>query len=123
MSTVKYPEVQNYIGGTFESNGQNKMDVHSPISGALISTMPLSTGSDLDKAVQAAEAAYPSWSETPVKERVQVFFRYKKLMEEHIQELAELVSAENGKTLAEATAEVEKSIELTEDIIMLGKFD
>jgi len=114
MSTVKYPEVQNYIGGTFESNGQNKMDVHSPISGALISTMPLSTGSDLDKAVQAAEAAYPSWSETPVKERVQVFFRYKKLMEEHIQELAELVSAENGKTLAEATAEVEKSIELTE---------
>ena len=75
MSTVKYPEVQNYIGGAFESNGQNKMDVHSPISGELISTMPLSTGSDLDKAVQAAEAAYPSWSETPVKERVQVFFR------------------------------------------------
>ena len=76
--------------------------------------MPLSSGSDLDKAVQAAEAAYPSWSETPVKERVQVFFRYKKLMEEHIQELAELVSNENGKTLGEATAEVEKSIELTE---------
>ena len=114
MSTVKYPEVQNYIGGAFESNGQNKMELHSPISGELISTMPLSSRSDLDKAVHAAEAAYPSWSETPVKERVQVFFRYKKLMEEHIQELAELVSAENGKTLGEATAEVEKSIELTE---------
>lgn len=114
MSTVKYPEVKNYIGGSFESNGQNRMDVHSPSSGELISTMPLSTGSDLDKAVQAAEAAYPSWSDTPVKERVQVFFRYKKLMEEHIQELAELVSNENGKTLGEATAEVEKSIELTE---------
>jgi len=113
-TTQKYPEVRNYIGGSFESNGHNRMEIHSPISGELISSMPLSTESDLDKAVKAAEAAYPSWSATPVKERVQIFFRYKTLMEEHLQELAELVSAENGKTLGEATAEVEKSIELTE---------
>ncbi len=54
------------------------------------------------------------WSKTPIKERVQVFFRYKYLLEKHLQELAELCSEENGKTIAESIAEIEKCIELTE---------
>jgi malonate-semialdehyde dehydrogenase (acetylating)/methylmalonate-semialdehyde dehydrogenase len=65
-------------------------------------------------AVEAAKAAFPAWSGMPVKERVQVFFRYKTLLEKHLQELSELVMDENGKTFDEARAEVEKSIELTE---------
>ena len=110
----KYPEVKNYIGGNFESNGQERMDVISPLDGTTLSTMPLSTASDLDKAVDAAQAAYEGWSQTPIKDRVQVFYRYKTLMEQNIDELAELVHLENGKTIGEAKAEVEKSIELTE---------
>jgi malonate-semialdehyde dehydrogenase (acetylating)/methylmalonate-semialdehyde dehydrogenase len=68
----------------------------------------------LDKAVSAARAAFPGWSKTPIKERVQVFFRFKYLLEKNLQELSVLVSEENGKTLGEAIAEVEKCIELTE---------
>ena len=76
--------------------------------------MPLSTAAGLDTAVQAAKAAFPAWSATPIKERVQIFFRYKTLLERDMQALADLVREENGKTFDEARAEVEKAIELTE---------
>lgn len=115
MSVVsKYPEVKNYIGGSFTANGQGRMDVDSPVDGSVLSSVPLSTYKDLDEAVKSAEAAYPAWAATPVKERVQIFYRYKTLMERDVDALAQLVHEENGKTFAEAKAEVEKSIELTE---------
>lgn len=109
ISTVK-----NYIDGQFTINGQPELAVHSPLNGAKIATVPLSTASDLDQAVQAAQKAFVKWSAMTIKDRVQVFYRYKALMERDIEELSELVRLENGKTLSEARAEVEKSIELTE---------
>ena len=109
-----YPEVRNYVAGRFVSTNADTLEVVSPIDGALLSTMPLSGMSELDEAVKAAQAAYPAWSAMPIKERVQIFYRYKTLLENNIDELSELVRRENGKTLGEARAEVEKSIELTE---------
>ncbi len=112
---MKYPPVQNYIKGRFvDSLSSRKLEVISPIDGNLLSTVSMSTGKDLDQAVTAAKNAFPAWSRTPIKERVQVFFRYKYLLEKNLKELSELVAEENGKTYSEATAEVEKSIELTE---------
>jgi len=112
---MKYPPVYNYINGQFvPASGQAKMDVISPINGRLLATVPLSETSDLDDAVRAARAAFPSWSKTPIKDRVQVFFRYKYLLEKNLKSLAELVSEENGKTYGEAVAEIEKCIELAE---------
>lgn len=115
METINtHPDVQNFVDGKFTANGQPKMDVHSPLNGAVISHVPLSAMKDLDEAVKAAEAVFPEWSNTPVKERVQVFYRYKTIMENNLHELTQLVHEENGKTYGEAKAEVEKSIELTE---------
>ncbi len=112
---MKYSPVQNYINGKFvDASSQRTLDVISPLDGNLLSTVPMSTAKDLDDAVKAAKAAFPKWSKTPIKERVQVFFRYKTLLETHLKELSELVQEENGKTYSEAVAEVEKSIELTE---------
>ena len=112
---MKYSPVQNYINGKFrDASSQLTLDVISPIDGNLLSKVPMSTATDLDAAVKAAKAAFPAWSKTPIKERVQVFFRYKYLLEKHSMELAELVQEENGKTYGEALAEIEKSIELTE---------
>jgi malonate-semialdehyde dehydrogenase (acetylating)/methylmalonate-semialdehyde dehydrogenase len=107
-------EVKNYINGKFERNNQNSMDVLSPIDGSKISTIPLSTNEDVDAAVQAAKNAFPSWSGMTFKERVQIFFRYRNLLEQHIDELTRLVQLENGKLYGEAKAEVEKSMELCE---------
>ena len=112
---MKYTPVQNYINGQFaDSTSARTLDVISPLDGNLLSKVPMSTAKDLDNAVKAAKAAFPKWSHTPIKERVQVFFKYKYLMEQNLKELAALVSEENGKTIGEATAEIEKCIELTE---------
>ena len=112
---MKYPPIQNYINGQFVNcSGSRKMEVISPVDGTLLSTVPMSMAEDLESAVKAAKAAFPGWSRTPIKERVQVFFRYKYLLEKHIKELAELCTEENGKIYAESVAEIEKSIELTE---------
>ena len=113
-TTMQYPEVKNYIGGKFVNGVKKMMEVISPLDGVLLSEVPLSTKSDLNDAVEAAQMAFESWSTTPIKERVQIFFRYKTLMEKNLRELGALVQRENGKTLDEAIAEVEKSIELTE---------
>ncbi len=109
-----YPEVQNYVNGRFVSSSAKTLEIVSPLDGNLLSTMPLSGQKELDEAVKAAQAAFPAWSALPIKERVQVFFRYKTLLEQNLEELTELVHRENGKTIGEARAEVEKSIELTE---------
>lgn len=113
-AVVNYPKAKNYINGNFE-NGQHKtMDVYSPLDDSCISTVPLSTSSDLDKAVKAAQQAFPSWSGKTIKERVQIFYKFRSLLEQNIDELSELVRIENGKTFDEAKAEVLKGMELTE---------
>lgn len=112
---MKYPPVQNYINGKFvDASSLRSLDVISPLDGTLLSKVPMSTAKDLDEGVKSAKAAFPTWSRTPIKERVQVFFKYKYLLEKNLQELAALVSEENGKTMGEASAEIEKCIELTE---------
>ncbi len=112
---MKYAPIQNFINGSFVNASTSKtLDVISPIDGNHLSTVPMSSSKDLDDAVKAAKAAFPAWSKTPIKERVQVFFKYKTLLEKHLKELAELCSEENGKTYGESVAEIEKCIELTE---------
>ena len=112
---MKYESIRNFINGSFRAvSSQRIITIISPADGTPLAEMPCSTAADLDEAVIAASAAFPAWSKTPVKERVQVFFRYKYLLEQHLSELSALVSEENGKTIGEAIAEVEKCIELTE---------
>ena len=112
--TAKYPPLANIIGGRPVPADGQKLDVYDPGTGRIISQVPLSSAGDVDAAVRAAQQALPAWAATPIKERVQVFFRYRTLLEEHLAELSALVTEENGKIAAEATAEVLKSIELTE---------
>ena len=105
----------NYVGGKATAVlGQRRLPVISPLDGQLLTHVPLSNAGDLDHAVQVATAAQRAWAKTPIKTRVQVFFKYKMLLEKHIEELSQLVHRENGKTMSEARAEVDKSIELTE---------
>mgnify|MGYP003951702483 CR=1 FL=1 len=115
METIlKYSEVKNFINGKFISNSQKMLDVESPLDGKKISSLPLSTYEDLDLAVKAATQAYVGWSSLTFKERAQIFFRYRTLLEINIDELSKLCQLENGKTYDESKAEVEKSMELCE---------
>jgi malonate-semialdehyde dehydrogenase (acetylating)/methylmalonate-semialdehyde dehydrogenase len=111
---MKYPAVRNYLNGAFVASELPTLDVYDPSEGRVISRVPLSSPREVDAAVASARAAFPAWSATPIKERVQVFYRYKALLERHIDELAALITEENGKIPGEARAEVLKSAELTE---------
>ena len=61
-STLEIPKARNYISGKFIDNGHRTMEVLSPLDGSVISSVPMSSNSDLDKAVSAAKASYPAWA-------------------------------------------------------------
>lgn len=111
---MKYPEVRNYLDGSFVGTERPFLEVHNPSDGSVISRVPLSTQEDIDDAVASGTRAFRGWSATPIKERAQVFYRYKALLEKNIDELAALITEENGKVASEARAEILKSAELSE---------
>ncbi len=114
VDTINISKARNYINGQFVDHANNNMDVMSPIDGAIIAKMEMADAALLDKAVQAAKAAFPEWSGRTIKERVQVLYRFRELLEKNMDELSKLVQRENGKTYGEAKAEVMKGMELTE---------
>lgn len=106
--------VLNYIGGQWVESDGPLIDVHDPATGNVIARTPLSPPAAVEAAVAAARAAFPQWSARPIRERVQVFYRYRALLEQHLDELSSLIVREHGKVMSEARAEVLKAIELTE---------
>ena len=111
---LRYPTVRNYIGGEFVAGDGELLDVFNPADGSVISRVPLSSAGAVNDAVRAARAAFPGWAATPIKERVQIFFRYRALLERELDGLSRLIVEEHGKVYEEAKAEVLKAIELTE---------
>jgi malonate-semialdehyde dehydrogenase (acetylating)/methylmalonate-semialdehyde dehydrogenase len=108
-------EVLNYIGGKWiEAHASEFLPVMNPSIGQQIAKVPLSAAQDVEDAVRSAAAAFQGWSRTPIKERAQVMYRYRDLLEKQMEDLAALVHEENGKTMSEARAEIEKAIEVTE---------
>lgn len=107
--------LKNYINGMpVESAASEYLAVTNPSIGLEIAQVPLSGSPDVDKAVRAAKSVFAQWSTLPIKERAQVFYRYKTLLEKNANSLASLVNEENGKIMSEAMAEIEKAIEVTE---------
>jgi malonate-semialdehyde dehydrogenase (acetylating) / methylmalonate-semialdehyde dehydrogenase len=108
-------EVRNFIGGRWEErDGRDAEPVYNPATGEVVAETPLSTKEDVDRAVKQAEAAFPGWAATPVIERTRVLFRFKALLEEHFEELRDLVTLENGKDARDAGGEVRRGIEVVE---------
>jgi malonate-semialdehyde dehydrogenase (acetylating)/methylmalonate-semialdehyde dehydrogenase len=107
--------VQNFLNGRFvASDHVQYLPVMNPGIGKQIAKVPLSSAGLVDEAVASARTAFSAWSGQPIKERAQVLYRYRALLEKNAQALADLVREENGKTMGEAAAEIDKSIELTE---------
>src|SRR5919107_175260 len=110
----KYSAARNFVAGRFTDSAARQLDVLNPADGTVLSRVPLSSKTDLDSAVHAAREAFAGWSTTPIKDRVQVFYRYRTLLERDLGKLAALITEEHGKIPSEAEAEVQKAIELTE---------
>src|SRR5439155_6740155 len=88
--------------------------IPDPATGETIAMLPYSSQQEIEQAIAAAHDAFPEWANTPVPDRAQVMFRLKHILEEQFEELAGLVTRENGKTLPEARGEVRRAIEVVE---------
>ncbi|HEY3782047.1 MAG TPA: CoA-acylating methylmalonate-semialdehyde dehydrogenase [Fimbriimonadaceae bacterium] len=107
--------VPNFIGGKFSAaEGFETVPVHNPSTAEIIALTPLCGEKEVDEAVKAAEKAFRSWSRTPPMARCSILFRFRQLMDEHFEELADLVTRENGKTKEEARGDVRRGIEVIE---------
>lgn len=107
--------LQNYINGQWvDASGDNRIEVPNPATGEVIATVPLSTKSDVDAAVLASKVAFRTWSKTAVPKRARILFRYQQLLVDHWDELARLITIENGKSYKEAYGEVQRGIECVE---------
>ena len=89
-------------------------DVFNPATGEVQARVPFATKSETEAAIAAAQAALPAWADTPPLRRARVLFRFKQLMEEHFEELVQLVIAEHGKVLGDARGEVTRGMEVVE---------
>jgi malonate-semialdehyde dehydrogenase (acetylating)/methylmalonate-semialdehyde dehydrogenase len=107
--------VSFYVNGKWEGAGNRTMQpVTNPATGAAIAQVAYASVADVDRAVQAAHAAFLKWRDVPVVERVQVLYRYKTLLENHANDLAAVLTAENGKTADDARMEVRRAIQMVE---------
>ncbi|MCY9660100.1 CoA-acylating methylmalonate-semialdehyde dehydrogenase [Paenibacillus chondroitinus] len=113
MTTI--PVLQNYVGGRWVPSDSSSYEiVPNPATGEPIARVPLSTRSDLHAAVEAARSSFTAWRETPVPKRARILFKYQQLLVEHWDELARLITQENGKSYTEAYGEVQRGIECVE---------
>ncbi len=105
----------NYIDGKLvESFSNEKLDVYSPIDGTVISQVSVGNSKDVNSAVESAKKAFEHWSQTTVKSRADIFFNVRDLMKSRMNDLAEICTLENGKTIDESKAGITKGIELVE---------
>lgn len=107
--------IPNYIGGReIRSAVTRSLLVLNPATGETVATVPLSGAAELDAAVAAAVEAQRGWAEVPLKDRVQVLYRMKALMEGEVERLAELITVENGKTVPESRGSILRAVECLE---------
>ncbi len=97
-----------------ESKTEKYMSITDSNTGKIIAETPCCTREEVNEAVKAAKAAFPAWSDTPVSERSHLMFRFRTLLEEHLDELTLLVCTELGKNVNEARGDVIKAIEVVE---------
>ncbi len=108
-------KLKYFMDGAWHESRTNKyLPVSNSSTGELMAEAPSCTLEEVNAAVECADAAFPAWRDTPITRRVQVMFRYKAILEQHVEELALLLSTEMGKTLGEARGDVVKAIEVVE---------
>jgi len=112
---MRTEQLTNFINGQWRgASGSESQDVLNPATGEVLAQVPLSEASDVLAAVDAASAAFLEWRRTPPEDRIQPLFKLKQILEDHFEEFGRLITQENGKTVAEAKAEMRRAIENVE---------
>lgn len=115
MISQEVKRIKNFIGNKWvESTGTKTLDVPNPATGEVIAQVVLSEKEDVDQAVAAAKSTFPDWAAVPVPNRTRLLFTYLQLLNQHREELAKIITLENGKSFRDADGEVQRGIEVVE---------
>lgn len=107
--------LKNFIAGEWvKSRQENLLDVLNPATAELVARVALSSATEVNNAVVAGMSAYPEWRQTPAVQRVQYLFKLKQILEENFEDLSQMITMENGKTLSESRGEMRRAIENVE---------
>jgi malonate-semialdehyde dehydrogenase (acetylating)/methylmalonate-semialdehyde dehydrogenase len=113
--TTALPIVQHYFGGATVVSGSGRVaPVFDPALGEQTKNVALADAAEIDAAVAAAKAAFPGWRDTSITKRQQVLFRFRELLNERKDELAEILTSEHGKVLSDALGEITRGLEVVE---------
>ncbi len=105
-------DLKNYIGGKWvDAENKGWLEVENPSTGEVLARNPLSTAAEANRAIEAAAAAYPAWSQTPVSRRVQPLYKLVELLRAREEEIARVLVAEMGKSVTDARAEMKRTLE------------
>lgn len=108
-------KLKNYINGAWvESSASEYLDVHNPATGEVLGQVPLSPAADVAAAAEAAAEAQKSWRRVPAGQRIQYLFKMKQILDEHFEEIAQIITKECGKTIGESRGEMTRAIENVE---------
>jgi len=107
--------VQQLINGQFVPSNTNEwIDITDPATQEVIAKVPQTTNDEINQAVAAAQTAFETWRKTPITTRARIFLKYQSLIRDHMDELAEILTAEQGKTIADARGDVFRGLEVVE---------
>ncbi|OQS47681.1 CoA-acylating methylmalonate-semialdehyde dehydrogenase [Chromobacterium violaceum] len=115
------PNIKLLIGGEFvESQTTEWRDIVNPATQEVLARVPLATADEVNAAVAAAKEAFKTWKKTPIGARARIFLKYQQLIRENMKELATILTAEQGKTLADAEGDIFRGLEVVEHAANIG---
>jgi malonate-semialdehyde dehydrogenase (acetylating)/methylmalonate-semialdehyde dehydrogenase len=120
-ATATIATVKLLINGEFVDSATDQwQDVVNPATQQVLARVPHATAAEINAAVSAAKAAFVTWRRTPIGVRARIFLKYQQLIRENLQELAALLTAEQGKTLADAEGDIFRGLEVVEHAANIG---
>jgi malonate-semialdehyde dehydrogenase (acetylating)/methylmalonate-semialdehyde dehydrogenase len=110
MSTI----LGHFINNADVADDNRPAPVYNPATGAQTKQVAMAARATVEDAIEAAEAAYPAWRDTPPAKRARIMFRFKQLLEEHADEIAAAITDEHGKVLDDAMGEFGRGVEVVD---------
>ena len=115
MSETRVVDVPLLINGEFvQSKTSQWRNIVNPATQEVLARVPLATAAEVDAAVAAAKAAFVTWRKSAIGTRARIFLKYQQLIRENMKSLAATLTAEQGKTLADAEGDVFRGLEVVE---------
>ncbi len=108
-------DIDHFINGAAVRGASGRFgDVWDPNTGAVQARVQLATEGEVDRAVQSAQAAFAGWSAVNPQRRARVMFEFKRLVERDMNQLAEMLSSEHGKVIADSKGDIQRGLEVIE---------